>query len=172
MRFLTRRACTLDFGCEVAKTGGEMGVEWRLQKVDPITNEPVVGEEPFDPWAFDMGEIDLLLVGKYEGPISELMTAPDDESAEDQEFDPEAAAMPSVVLPPSVVQRCAKRLAAIPRDRFTSLETVSKDCFHSTLPGEEQSFYNDLIELTELLRAFIEDAAAQGYALEYWLEGV
>ena len=91
-----------------------MGVEWRLQKVDPFTKEPVGGEEPFDPGSLDMREIDLLLVGKYEGPISGLLTDPGDDGGRDEEFDPDSEELPSAIIPPEVVQHCAERSARYP----------------------------------------------------------
>ena len=46
-----------------------------------------------------------------------------------------------------------------------------KKSFHTISPGDEIHLYNDLIETTKSLREIIEDAAARGYALEYWIEG-
>ena len=145
-----------------------MGVKWRLFKVDPITREAVEDEEPFNPGAFQMEEIDLLMVGKHEGPIMGLLQDPGDEEVSDEEIDPES---PVAFFPPAVVQRCAERLAAIPRDRYKSVKTVVKKCFHTVRPGDEGAFYDDLVETTESLREFIKDAAVRGYALECWLEG-
>jgi hypothetical protein len=147
-----------------------MGVGWALIKVDPITREAIEGEEPFNP-AFPMEDIDLLLVGKLEGPVMGLLQDPGIDEGGDEEIDPDSEETPSVFLPPAVVRRCAERLSAIPRERYKSMKTVVKKCSRTVLPGDERALYDDLIETTESLRKLITDAAARGYALECWLEG-
>lgn len=149
-----------------------MGVEWRAIQVDPVTRENIEGAEAFDPGDFDMQEIDLLLVGKLEGPIMGLMTdSGDGEEGEEEEIDPESEGSPVAFIAPEAVRRCAERLATIPPGQYTPRKKVVKKWLRNVGPGDEEECYDDLITTAESLRTYIEDAAAHGYALEFWVEG-
>lgn len=150
-----------------------MGVEWRAIKVDPLTRTHIAGEEAFDPGNFDMREIDLLLVGKLEGPIMGMMIDPGDGDGGENEEEPDSdsAESPVAFFPPEVVRRCADRLAAVPPGEYAPRKKVVRKWFRNVSRSDEEECYSDLIETTESLRKYIQDAAARGYALEFWVEG-
>lgn len=151
-----------------------MSISWKVVKVDPTSKQMIEGEEAFDVGCLDMTEIDFLLVGKLEGPINGLMVDPGDGDSgeEDVEFDPDQElAMP--FISPEGVRLCADRLSAIPPGKYISLKKFVKEWFsHVTRDEEMKEYYDDLVETTESLRKYIVDAAARGYALEVWFEGI
>jgi hypothetical protein len=147
-----------------------VGFEWGLEQIDPVT-EQVVGARVFDPHPLDPPEFDLILVGKDEGPVAELLASGETGFDHDRpDLDWSSHDCPPAVIPVAAVRRCAARLTGLTRSGYAPLETVLAGPVHSMNPGDEHAFYDDLAEHADEFRRFIAESAERGYALRCWMQ--
>jgi len=133
---------------------------WGLCAIDPTTLEPIDGQgHDFDPGGLAWQELDLLLVGNYEGPVTQLIYAA------------EQIADEKTILTEAVIAECAAWLSRIPPDEFASLDVYIKESMHSSLPGNEQRDYLGDIDTVKQFRTLIEIASRLNCKLLLWAAG-
>jgi len=132
---------------------------WGFRADDPATpeadNQPLFDAEPWE-WQ----ELDLVLVGGPDGPVTQLVYAA---------LDCNPDTVGPVLVPDEAVRKCAERLHRISPSQFAPLEKFVADCLHSFMPGGALRAYEEAIRKTQELRAFIESAMERGHRLWFWV---
>lgn len=141
-----------------------MGMQWGLERVDPVTSRPI-DAEPFDPrWSPNL--LDSLLVGNEEGPLAELIAAGETGCEHLLDLDWSSHVCPPALIPPLAVRRCHARLSGAEFSSRASREDLDVARWLSGYPPREQrALLDDLMERAGALRRFIAEAAARGHAL-------
>ncbi|MDG3003988.1 hypothetical protein [Paludisphaera mucosa] len=145
-----------------------MGMEWSLNLVEPVTFRDGPGER-FVP-SFSPIQLDAILVGRDEGPVSELLDSGKVSCDHDRAgIDWSRHMCPPPTIPVEAVRRCAARLSNVTQRDYAPMDFALSKMSCDRLDSVRRALYAAVAEEADLFRKFIAEAADGGWALRCWM---